>query len=469
MFQVIHIEHFANPKFNILHLHTDDYGATMKTPADSPEELELIKKAIKKHGTKSAAAKSLGISRSRLHRVLSWAKSTGTLFSQSGTIKESSEGDQRVVTGKGVRTIHQLVKKANIDLDEWIIVKQVINKWDQMGKDGPTEMWQVKAWLERRPSFWLRPVKTRSVEKKRKRAPRAEKVALIVPDSQHGFRTKSVTDKKTGKIVRKLIPMHSRSACDVVLQIASDLNPDEIVLLGDMVDFGGLSTFPLESDAKYLIQPAMQELSEWLRRLSLTCRERCVWLEGNHELRLFKQLENIQEAAVLRPVDDVLGPPQLSVERLMRLDKLKIDYKKPYGKPYWLFGDIKVHHGHVVRPKGGQTVSSILSGARHSQIVGHIHRREIACNTRTVPDERGNDKYVTISAMSPGTLCSLEPGLVPTGKGRPDQDWQHGLGVVIKDSEGANHMQLIHINDGKCVYNGKMYVGKDDSLIEGDF
>ena len=438
----------------------------MRLPSESPEELELIKEAIKKHGTKSAEARSLGITNSRLYRVLSWAKKSGALFSDNGTIRESSEGDQRVVTGKGIRTMHQLVRSADIDLDKWVIVKQVINKWDQMGKDGPTEMWQVKAWLERRPDYWLRPVKVKSVSRKNATTPRLEKVALIIPDSQHGFRLKSIRDEKTGKIVRQLVPMHDRRACDIVLQIAKDLNPDEIVLLGDMVDFGGLSTFPLESDAKYLIQPAMQELSVWLRKLSLLCTDKCVWLEGNHELRLFRQLENVQEASVLRPVDDVLGPPQLSVERLMRLDKLKITYKKPYGKPYWLFGDIKVHHGHIVRPKGGQTVSSILNGARHSQIVGHIHRREIACNTRTVPDSNGNDKYVTISAMSPGTLCSLEPGLVPTGKGRPDQDWQHGLGVVIRDGEGTNHMQLIHINDGKCIYNGKMYVGQDEGLME---
>jgi len=262
-------------------------------------------------------------------------------------------------------------------------------------------------------------------------------------------------------VIQELIPMHDRRACDVVTQISADIQPDEIVLLGDMIDFGGLSTFPLEPDAKYLIQPALQELGEWLRVLVGTTNGKVTLCEGNHELRLSKQLQNVQEAAVLRPIDDILGPPMLSVERLLCLDKLGISYIKPYGKVYWLFNDIKVHHGHIVRPKGGQTVSSILSGARHSQIVGHIHRREIACSTRTVPGKNGQDEHVTISAMSPGTLCSVKPRLVPTGKGRPDQDWQHGIGLVIRDSDGVNHMQLLHINDGKCVYNGKVYVGRD--------
>ncbi len=433
----------------------------MRKKVGSLEELEQIRSAIKETGSKSSAARSLGISRSRIQRVLNWAKRTGALFTENGKIRETSEGDNILLTGKGIKTLDQLVMMANIDLDEWVVVKKVINKWDQMGKDGPTEMWQVKAWLERRPDYWVKPIKLKRPQKQKKRPVRAEKIALIIPDSQHGFRTRTVKCEKTGKTKRELVPMHDRAACDVVLQIARDMQADEIVMLGDMIDFGGLSTFPLEADAKFLIQPALQELGEWIRLLRATTDGACVLLEGNHELRLMKQLENVQEAAVLRPIDDIFGPPQMSVERLLCLPKLGVEYIKPYGKPYWLFGDIKVHHGHIVRPKGGQTVSSILNGARHSQIVGHIHRREIACNTRTVPDENGNDKYVTISAMSPGTLCSLKPGLVPTGKGRPDQDWQHGIGVVIKDSDGTTHMHLIPINSGKCIYNGKVYVGRD--------
>ena len=436
----------------------------MRKPTNSPDELKQIKKAVKELGSKTAAAEALGISRSRLHRILKWAKQNGLLFSENSKIRETSESGRRVLTGKGVRSVEQLMIEANVDLDEWVVVKKVVNKWDQMGKDGPTEMWQVKAWLERKPDYWIRPITLgRNLKKPtgKKTKSGTKKVALIVPDSQHGFRSAQKTCEKTGKVVTELIPMHDRRACDIVTQLSADIQPDEIVLLGDMIDFGGLSTFPLEADAKYLIQPALQELGEWLRILVSTTNGKVTLCEGNHELRLSKQLQNVQEAAVLRPIDDILGPPMLSVERLLCLDKLGITYLKPYGKVYWLFNEIKVHHGHIVRPKGGQTVSSILAGARHSQIVGHIHRREIACSTRTVPGKNGQDQHVTISAMSPGTLCSLKPGLVPTGKGRPDQDWQHGLGLVIQDSDGVNHMQLLHINDGKLVYNGKVYVGRD--------
>ena len=48
---------------------------------------------------------------------------------------------------------------------------------------------------------------------------------------------------------------------------------------------------------------------------------------------------------------------------------MDIEYIEDYGTPYWLFDKIKCHHGHVVRPKGGQTTSSILaSESQHSHI-----------------------------------------------------------------------------------------------------
>ena len=81
--------------------------------------------------------------------------------------------------------------------------------------------------------------------------------------------------------------MHDRRACDAALLIAAQVQPDEIILLGDMVDFADFGKYTLENNAKFLVQPMLQELSWWLQSLRLSCpTSKIVWLEGNHEYRL---------------------------------------------------------------------------------------------------------------------------------------------------------------------------------------
>ena len=433
----------------------------MKNEIDTQAVVDLFTKL----NSQRAVSKALGISRSKVKRILD---TFYTKVAPSQVVEDEINGDARVLTGSGIYSAKELLRRANVDPSEWIIEKKLVNSWDAMSKDGPVKMHQIKLWLSRRPSYFIQEVTpVPAIKRLTPSVSKSSKTAVIIPDSQHGFRARRVKNKTTGIYETKLIPMHDRKACDAALIACQQIQPDEIVLMGDMVDFAGFGKYSLENNAKFLVQPMLQELSWWLQSIRLACPTATItYLFGNHEARLKKAIQDhLPEAEGLRPADDLDGPPVLSVPRLLGLDKMSIDYIEDYGKPYWLFGKIKCHHGHIVRPKGGQTTSAILSSeSQHSHIVGHIHRREMCSKTTSVPRTLDNGKIEsvphTIHAMSPGCLCSLNISDVPAVKGKTALDWQHGIGRVDMVDEDV-FMTLIPIERGRFILNGDVYQGDE--------
>lgn len=363
-------------------------------------------------------------------------------------VDEVKDG-QRHLTGRGIKTLEDLLSAAGVDSEEWIVTKYIVNKWDAVAKDGTTELFQVKAWLERRPDFFatkVKPVKVYNRKYKRRQDP--EQIALIIPDSQHGFRR-----TKDG-----LIPIHDRRCVDLAIQVCDYLKPDEVVLLGDMLDLAAWSTkYSASPDLKYTTQPSLIELHWFLQSLRSCGDHVQTYLAGNHEQRIQKALtEKLDEAVDLRPVGRDSARPILSIPNLLSLDEIGVEYIEPYGKAYWLFDDkVRCHHGNTVRSKGGQTVTAMLnSGTTSHEIVGHIHRREFA--SRRIPSSGG---FVTVDAMSPGCFCRIdtEVSLVPAYAGKP-VDWQQGMGIVYKHGDQVT-MHLIPINEGVCYVDGKRFEG----------
>jgi hypothetical protein len=242
---------------------------------------------------------------------------------------------------------------------------------------------------------------------------------------------------------------------DVVLQACVELKPRKIVVLGDMLDLAPWSTkFATEPGLRFTTQHSLVELFWFLGCLRETCpKAEIIYLEGNHENRIERALkEKVDEALDVRPANDPNGLPSLSIPRLLSLDALDIEYRGPYGADYWLWNQVRIHHGHVVRGNSGGTTSAILNNSSHSQIVGHIHRVE--SHSKTIQTANGQK---VITAMSPGCLCRLD-GVVPAFAGKP-LNWQQGFGVVQKVQDRVTIMSY-PILDGHAVLNQKILVGK---------
>ena len=421
-------------------------------------QTERIKKLYIELGSIRAVARELGLAASTVHYHIT--KSTALIDppppkpQQRQKIDIKTEGEKATIVGKGIVNLDHLLEAADLD-QNWICTKHTLNTWQALGKDSEVhQMHQVKAYLERAPHFFVEGLDPMPRYKRKPLdiAP-AVKTALIIPDSQHGFRRVEDISSAGGY---EWHPLHDRAACDVVLQAAELLEPDEIILLGDMLDLAPWSTrWTTDPSLRFTTNAALRELyAGFLRPLRETCpHAKIVFLEGNHEARITKAiLEKLDEAHGLRSGDTLDGSEVLTVQSLLALDSLDIDYYGPYGAAYWLYDDIRIQHGTKARP-GGETASAYLRNATSSRIWGHVHRLEMAQRKIQTPS---GPKIVT--AASPGCLCRTD-GAVPHAGG-DFLDWQQGFGVVYQDAKTRqSSIQLVPIQNGAAVIYGHTITG----------
>ena len=354
-----------------------------------------------------------------------------------------------------IKTLEDLLEAANVKPgSDWVVTHWKANAWESAQKDARGRakiitLYQVKATLTRRLEAAHRPAQPTIKIKHTRKAPRKEGVkrALFIPDSQVGFRWKSR--------YQYLDPLHDRKAMDACVKLAGQ-GFDVIFLLGDMSDLAAFSSkFSTDPSLKQTTQPTIDELHWWLAQLRAAAGKDCriIYLAGNHEERMSRRIvDDIPEAVGLAAAGEKIGA--MHMVKLLRLEELDIEWVGPYGADYWLWGSIRVTHGQTVRQGGGATSAAVLKGASWSEVFGHIHRLEYAEKTLHGPEGRR-----VISAMSPGCLCRLDPGIVPGFKQR--QDWQTGVGVAWLDEMEEAHMAAIPIRDGRLIWSDGILQGED--------
>ena len=364
---------------------------------------------------------------------------------------------ERTVSALGtrVKTLQQLLDSADVDSEVWRVSSWKCNSWEQSVKGGEDTitLYQIKAYLERKIMPDRQPAYPAKTVPRVEPEPRSDglETCLFVPDLQLGF---AWQDRYT-----YLDPMHDRTAMDAVVSMARGMKPDIIVLLGDMLDLAPWSTrFPRKPEYRQTTQPAIDELHWWLADLrKASPSSKILYLAGNHEERMAKAaVELLPEATTLAPALE--SDSILSLNRLLHLDKLDIEYVGPYGADWWLWpqsnSPVRVTHGTKVRAGSGATATAIAKTARWSEVYGHIHKVEFVQKTF-----HGPDGPQQITALSPGCLVRV-PGPTPGVSLTPD--WQQGVGVAILDTNTNDvHMQVLPITNGRIVWNGSVFEGQD--------
>jgi hypothetical protein len=241
---------------------------------------------------------------------------------------------------------------------------------------------------------------------------------------------------------------------DIAIQIADDVKPDRIVLLGDCLDLPEFSDKFIKSpDFYWTTQPALIELAWWIGMLiKRSGCEEFDYIEGNHEHRLSKSMINhLVSAYDLRCVDALTSPPAMSIENLLGLSKMGVNYHKDYPRgEVWINKNLRCRHGNIARKGGGSTSKAILRDTYVSEIVGHSHRFEFSCKTVMT-----GDGVKTYTVFSPGTISRID-GAVPSNTA--NEDWQQALGIVTYDGDDFE-ITPISINGGRAIYNGVLYSG----------
>ncbi|KPJ89861.1 MAG: hypothetical protein AMJ53_15395 [Gammaproteobacteria bacterium SG8_11] len=399
-------------------------------------------------------AAKLGMKFNALHgKIFRAQKAKEANLTQKVDTKQ--EGNLCEVEAKGprIQTLEQLIEACKIDLEEWVIERHVINKWEVGAKvDGLVNLiveplFQVKVWLKKRspePIYpVISPVAITAEYKKSKNVSYKEENALILADPHFGYRIES----------GEYIPFHDPAALKVALDFAHSRRPKDIVILGDLLDLAEWSDkFIRTPDMYNTTQPAIEAAAEWLLSLRIACPKSNIYLmEGNHEKRLLTAItKQMPYAYGLKTTD---GLPVLSIENLLDLKSMDIEWVGDYPNgQVWINDDLRVIHGDKIRNKSGATATALLEDITVSTVFGHVHRQELA--SKTIYDRYGAK---IVSAFSPGCLCRID-GEVPGTKDR--QNWQQGIGYI----EIVNDVSIFHpisIVDGYCYFEGMQYEGFD--------
>jgi hypothetical protein len=301
------------------------------------------------------------------------------------------------------------------------------------------------------------------------RLPKPPKPAAVIggyercflwPDTQVGYRRSLDT--------LELVPFHDETAIACALAVLRAVAPQQVVVIGDFVDFAEFGTYEQEPGFALTVQPAIDRATLLLAEIRCAApHARVVFIEGNHDRRLQKAIiRNALAAYGLRPGFTPPSTwPDLSVPHLLRMDELDVEYVGGYPAGlHWINENVAAVHGARVN-SAGSTALRVIDDSRVSVVFGHVHRIELIHRTRQAFS--GSKRSF---AASIGCLCRTD-GAVPSTKGSIDvfgkavptvENWQQGCGVLLYEpGDGRFHLDLVDIQDGRALLWGNEIVAPE--------
>ena len=205
-------------------------------------------------------------------------------------------------------------------------------------------------------------------------------------------------------------PFVDKQAIEALESVIKTWRPDYLVLLGDIVDFYQLSRFNKDPGRTLKLQEDIDMATEFLGNIRGLVGGDCkiFFIEGNHEHRLRKWLNNHPEVASLK---------SLSLPHLLQLEKWDMNYVSITET--LKIGDFVFVHGDYNRKWSGQSGRAHIERFLKSGISGHSHRLNVFF-------WRGMESVLTWGEA--GCLCDLEPEWFRA------PDWHHGciIGEYMK-------------------------------------
>jgi len=246
------------------------------------------------------------------------------------------------------------------------------------------------------------------------------KTALIIPDCH--------------------IPYEDKRAYQLMLDVAMDLSPDEIVILGDYADFYAVNSHGKSPTLTLSLQEEVTAVVERLIELNkLFPKSKKVFIQGNHEYRL--------ERYIAKNCPDLYGVTD--TKSILELNILGYNYV-PYGptQKYHVLGS-KLIARHEPLAGGKHVAQNTVEKAMASVIFGHTHRIQEAQIVTM-----GGDNYRGISS---GWLGDSKHEVMQYV--RSHHQWALGFSIVRVLNSGTWFNQLVHIIDYKCMVDGFIYEG----------
>jgi len=396
-------------------------------------------------------------------------KNSDNSFEVDGNYATATSTDGRI------RTEQDLVAACKVDLSKWKMIRFMPGTYeafararekDLVWRDGNiTEGFSRESGVIIRTLFRVRgvfirrepvplnpivsPIKCNARFKYVVNSAKAAGRAVIAGDAHIGFSWSPPS--------WKLIPFHDRRSLSILVEAVRLIRPDIVDLLGDWVDLANLSDRFAKKAAYFrTMQPTILEAHFWLRAIREASPGSQVRLHmGNHEARINKAMEaHMVEAYELKAADQIDLPPAMSIQRLLALQELGIEWIDGYPDDKSKIGQaVTALHGNIARKKEFATVGELLRRVRGNAVCGHIHRDEMTSLSFIADD----GSAIVSTGYCPGCMCYTD-GRVPGSHER--SNWREGIGVIDYD-EGSVAITHIPIVNGTAIFDGKRIDCKD--------
>lgn len=234
------------------------------------------------------------------------------------------------------------------------------------------------------------------------------------------------------------IPKQSKPAVQAFLKAVELIKPHGITLNGDIMDCGTFSRHDINkqpkcnwSDSQFYQRSKheyaqMNDFLDKIDRAAPKARKR--YELGNHEVWI---QEFIKESPESR--ESLFGfEPRLSL--------------KKRGYTVYQYGDImrvgklRVTHGLYSCKNHAKKHLDVMG---KSILYGHLHNIEVASKV--------SPEAISHMAWANGCLCEMNPAYL---RNKP-QDWNHGFAVVYVWPSGVFQVDLVRIQNGKCIVWGQ--------------
>jgi predicted phosphodiesterase len=258
----------------------------------------------------------------------------------------------------------------------------------------------------------------------------------------------NTADKKTSRIliISDLhVPYHDVKAWECVLQVIRETKPDVVVIIGDFADMYSISSHPKSLDRKMNFATERDAVNAALDQVRLAAGNACriVFCEGNHEDRITRYLQS--------SAPELGGIKEIRAEGLFKIKQRNIEWV-PYRT------EIKIGNcafTHDVGRCGVNTARQSLLDYGGNLVVGHSHRGAVVY--------QGEIKGSSHFCLNVGWLGDVE-AIDYVHRARAKRDWQLGFGLVDQDEAGYSWAQFIPVLDGRCVVDGKLISGQQQSM-----
>lgn len=227
------------------------------------------------------------------------------------------------------------------------------------------------------------------------------------------------------------VPFHDPVALSLATSILKSVQPDLIVLNGDIVDFFAISRFSKDPRRKLELGQEIKKAREVLSKL-FEIKAKWIYIEGNHENRMRWYIWN--------KASELIGLDELELPNLLRLSKYDVLYLRhpdtplpvdQFATPQVRVGMVYIAHGDTFRLSGSTVgvARCLFLRTFKNLIIGHWHRA---------------DKWTQLDYEGKEHGCWVVPCL---SYQRPHYDtgriWGQGMALVDVTPRGFFHVDLI--------------------------